>query len=434
MSIIKLIISEFEEYIYLYLVGLIILIGCGLIYFIWTENKISLKYMNHSTTTELIWTILPAVVLLLISIPSFKIIEFECETVDPSLTLKIIGNQWFWSYEIGDTEFDSYTIGRDKVQVDNEVTLPTRNIIRLLVTANDVIHSWFIPELGIKMDGVPTRINSTWTYILGEGKYWGFCTELCGHGHSNMNIIVNAVPMSEYYGSLSPLEMFKVVELAGINNSSIFIIATVTCIFGLWFMFFDTNIKGNNTSNFLIALYDGFGDTIKGILGQNGSQWYPFLMSLFIFIWFNNLLGLLPYSFANMAHIIITGTTSLSIVIGLTFLGLHTLGSKFIYIFIPSGIPSAIVPLMFLIEIISYLSRIVSLSVRLSANIAGGHLLLNILASFAAGLFKISPILVLLPLVSVSVIFCLEFAVSFIQAFVFTVLTTTYFSQIYIAH
>jgi len=174
-----------------------------------------LKNLNHSTTLEIIWTTLPAIILVLIAIPSFKLLYSLDAPVTPAVTLKAKGNQWFWSYEISDIEgldvsFDSYTKSDDDLlpgelrllDVDNRVLLPVQTPIRLLITGEDVIHSFAVPSLGLKLDGIPGRLNHTPLYILRPGVFYGQCSELCGTAHYNMSIVLQGVSQSDYFNWL----------------------------------------------------------------------------------------------------------------------------------------------------------------------------------------------------------------------------------------
>jgi len=180
----------------------------------------SIKYLNHSTVIEFIWTIIPAIILILIAIPSFKLL-YSLETDDlikPVVTLKVIGSQWYWSYEMSDIEdkeinFDSYTkldsdlnLGELRLlDVDNRVLLPINVPIRLLITASDVLHSFSISSLGIKTDAIPGRLNLASLYILRPGVYYGQCQELCGASHHSMSIVIEGVTLTDYIKWLSTL-------------------------------------------------------------------------------------------------------------------------------------------------------------------------------------------------------------------------------------
>ena len=170
--------------------------------------------VTHGMWLELIWTVMPSVILFFIAIPSFSLLYSMDEVIDPSLTIKAIGHQWYWSYEYGDyftdtgktLNFDSYMIPSDDLEqgqhrlleVDNPVVLPVDTHIRVLVTAADVLHSWAVPSLGVKSDAVPGRLNQMSIYIKRQGVYYGQCSELCGVNHGFMPIAVRAVSLPDY--------------------------------------------------------------------------------------------------------------------------------------------------------------------------------------------------------------------------------------------
>jgi cytochrome c oxidase subunit 2 len=158
----------------------------------------------HNTLLEIVWTAVPIVILVVIAIPSIKLLYFADKTQDYEMTLKITGHQWYWSYaypDHGDFQFDSIPVADDDLQpgqprllsVDNRIVLPVNTKIQLLITADDVIHNWAIPALGLKADAVPGRTNETWVEITREGDYYGMCSELCGINHGYMPIHVEAV-------------------------------------------------------------------------------------------------------------------------------------------------------------------------------------------------------------------------------------------------
>lgn len=164
---------------------------------------------THNTLIEILWTVIPIVILVGIAIPSFRLLYFADRTTDADMTLKIIGNQWYWSYEYpdqGNFTFDANRVPDDQLKpgekrlmtTDNPVVLPVGKKIRLLMTARDVLHSWAISPLGVRLDNVPGRINETWVQIDTPGTYYGFCSELCGAGHSYMPIMVKAVSPAEF--------------------------------------------------------------------------------------------------------------------------------------------------------------------------------------------------------------------------------------------
>jgi len=168
-----------------------------------------IKNITHGVVLEIIWTILPVFVLVGIAIPSFALLYSIDEIIDPTLTIKVIGHQWYWSYEYTDYEnnkvlFDSYMVPENDLQlgdlrlleVDRKVWLPINTHIRVLVTANDVLHCWAMPSFGVKMDAVPGRLNQICLYIKREGIFYGQCSELCGVNHGFMPIVVKAVPVT----------------------------------------------------------------------------------------------------------------------------------------------------------------------------------------------------------------------------------------------
>ncbi len=159
---------------------------------------------SHNTLLEIIWITIPVIVVIAVLIPSLRLIYFSQTIPESDLTLKIVGRQWYWSYEYPDNggiEFDSYMKQENELkegelrllEVDNEVVLPINTNIRLQITASDVIHSWAVPSFGIKTDAVPGRLNESWVRIEKEGTYYGQCSELCGAYHAFMPIKVRAV-------------------------------------------------------------------------------------------------------------------------------------------------------------------------------------------------------------------------------------------------
>ena len=164
---------------------------------------------THNTTLEVIWTVVPVIILLIIAVPSFRLLYFTDRVEDADMTLKAIGHQWYWSYEYpdhGDFTFDAIMLEEDELEegqprllaTDEAVVLPVGAKIRLLTTADDVIHSWAIPALGVKMDSVPGRVNETWFQINREGMYYGQCSELCGTLHGFMPIMIEAVSQEDF--------------------------------------------------------------------------------------------------------------------------------------------------------------------------------------------------------------------------------------------
>ncbi|CAO5681808.1 MAG: Cytochrome c oxidase subunit 2 [Holosporales bacterium] len=167
---------------------------------------------EHHTVLEVVWTVIPILLLIVILIPSIKILYVFDKAENPDMTIKATGHQWYWSYEYlndDDTKkiaFDSYMIP-DKdlkpgqlrlLDVDKPIVLPKGKTVRVLVTSQDVIHSFAVPSLGIKTDGIPGRTNETWLRIEKEGMYYGQCSELCGKDHGFMPIAIKIVSEDEY--------------------------------------------------------------------------------------------------------------------------------------------------------------------------------------------------------------------------------------------
>nr|AAF98032.1 cytochrome c oxidase II [Boloria epithore] len=171
-------------------------------------NKYINRFLLEEQMIELIWTILPAIILIFIALPSLRLLYLLDELNNPLITLKSIGHQWYWSYEYSDfnnIEFDSYMINQNSnlnnfrlLDVDNRIILPMNNQIRILVTATDVIHSWTIPSLGVKVDANPGRLNQTSFFINRPGIFFGQCSEICGANHSFMPIVVESISIKNF--------------------------------------------------------------------------------------------------------------------------------------------------------------------------------------------------------------------------------------------
>lgn len=166
---------------------------------------------SHNVMIEVLWTVIPIIILIVIAIPSFKVLYYNDHIENPDMTLKITGRQWYWDYEYPDhsgISFSSYMIAdadidasKDQkrlLSTDNVVVLPVETNIQLLITAGDVLHSWAVPSLGIKLDAVPGRLNETWVRIEKPGTYYGQCSELCGKDHAFMPIEIRAVTKEEF--------------------------------------------------------------------------------------------------------------------------------------------------------------------------------------------------------------------------------------------
>ena len=209
---------ELHDNIMYYLV--IILFGVGWIMVSIVKNyrhiksPISHKYLNHGTLIELIWTITPALILILIAFPSFKLLYLMDEVSDPAMSVLAEGHQWYWSYQYSDflnsdeefIEYDSYIVpesdleegGLRMLEVDNRVILPELTHTRFVVGGADVIHSYACPSLGIKCDAYPGRLNQVSIFINREGTFYGQCSEICGILHSSMPIVIQSVSLEKF--------------------------------------------------------------------------------------------------------------------------------------------------------------------------------------------------------------------------------------------
>jgi len=184
------------------------------------ENNPNPTNIVHGTTLEMIWTIIPAVILMFVAVPSFALLYSMDEILDPAVTLKVVGHQWYWSYEYSDytssegesINFDSYMIPEEDLtaqgplrllEVDNRIVLPINTHIRVIVTAADVLHCWAIPSFAMKIDACPGRLNQTSLFIKRAGIFYGQCSEICGVNHGFMPIVVEGVELEDYISWIS---------------------------------------------------------------------------------------------------------------------------------------------------------------------------------------------------------------------------------------
>lgn len=179
-----------------------------------TRNPIAYKYLTHGSIIELVWTITPALILIAIAFPSFRLLYIMDEVLSPTLTIKVVGHQWYWSYEYSDfitesgdaIDFDSYMIPESDLElgqfrlldVDNKLIVPVDCHIRLILTGADVIHSFAVPSLGLKLDAVPGRLNQVSFIAERMGTFYGQCSEICGVWHGFMPICVEAVSDNDF--------------------------------------------------------------------------------------------------------------------------------------------------------------------------------------------------------------------------------------------
>nr|UBD07345.1 cytochrome c oxidase subunit II [Synapturanus sp. MZUSP 159215] len=189
----------------------ILLISILVLYIISTLMTTKLSNTNtiDAQEIELVWTIMPAIILVAMALPSLRILYLMDETNDSNITFKAIGHQWYWTYEYSDFTdilFDSYMIQTKDLspgllrllEVDNRLTLPTGLSTRAIITADDVLHSWTLPSLGVKIDAIPGRLNQTSFMISHSGLFYGQCSEICGANHSFMPIVLEAIPTNDF--------------------------------------------------------------------------------------------------------------------------------------------------------------------------------------------------------------------------------------------
>lgn len=205
-------IYDFHNLLMVVITGITLFVTVLLVYVVIRYNRHVNKTpsnVTHNVLLEIVWTAVPIIVLIIIAIPSFKVLYQNDRIAEPEMTLKITGYQWYWGYEYPDQDgiaFDARMVATEDLSpdqkrllsTDNVVVLPVDTDIAILVTSNDVIHAWAIPAFGVKIDTVPGRTNETWFRIEKAGVYYGQCSELCGKDHSFMPIEVHAVSKEEF--------------------------------------------------------------------------------------------------------------------------------------------------------------------------------------------------------------------------------------------
>ena len=190
---------------------------------------------THNTTIEILWTVVPVLILVVIAVPSFRLLYYMDETKNAEMVIKVTGNQWYWNYEYMDDQiaFDSYMLSDDELQpgqprllsVDNPLVVPANTKIKMLVTGNDVMHSFFVPSLAVQTYAFIGRVNEVWIDVPeGEKTYYGQCNQICGVNHSFMPIVVKAKAKEEYQAWLADakqefaiLDVPQSIQLAGVN-------------------------------------------------------------------------------------------------------------------------------------------------------------------------------------------------------------------------
>ncbi|MCS5606008.1 MAG: cytochrome c oxidase subunit II [Alphaproteobacteria bacterium] len=223
-------IIEFHNFIFIIEVSIVVLVlvlmGYIIIRFNAKSNPVPSK-TTHNTILEVAWTAVPLLLVIIIAVPSLKLLYYADRIEEGEMTLKVIGNQWYWSYEYPDHgafAFDSIIIEDENLEpgqprllsVDNSVVLPAETNIRLLFTSADVIHNWAVPSLGLKLDAVPGRVNESWVRINSEGDYYGMCSELCGVNHGFMPVHIKAVSKADFAAWVEQAKQ----EFAGENSNA----------------------------------------------------------------------------------------------------------------------------------------------------------------------------------------------------------------------
>jgi cytochrome c oxidase subunit 2 len=187
-------------------------VGALLVWVTWRYNakRNPVPSVNaHNTVLEVAWTVIPVLILVIMAIPSFRLVYYEDRARDPDLTIKVTGHQWYWEYTYPDNnniDFSSYIVPDDQLKpgqmrlltVDNELVIPVGKKIRILATSGDVIHSFFLPALGVQRYAIPGRTIETWMEADTAGTFYGQCNQICGTNHSRMPIVVRAVPQEQF--------------------------------------------------------------------------------------------------------------------------------------------------------------------------------------------------------------------------------------------
>ena len=216
-------IINFHNHLMVFLVGTAGFVG-WILYVVLTRfdsrYNASSSDFTHATVLEIVWTIVPAIILLIIAVPSFSLLYSTDESPDASVTLKVIGHQWYWSYEYSDyvddaggesLMFDSYMIPEEDLvsgsfrllEVDNRVFLPVNTHVQVLITSADVLHSWAIPSFGVKVDAIPGRLSQVSLFIKRLGVFYGQCSEICGVNHGFMPIVVASMDVDAFVSWLA---------------------------------------------------------------------------------------------------------------------------------------------------------------------------------------------------------------------------------------
>lgn len=232
-------IESFHHFLMFIVTGVVVVVSLLLLYVIFRFNSKANptpSKTSHNTAIEVLWTVVPVLLLVIIAIPSFRLLYKQLVIPAADMTIKATGNQWYWGYEYpdnGDLTFDANLVPEDELEgrprllaTDNAVVVPVNATVRVIVTGADVIHSWAVPAFGVKVDAVPGRLNETWFKATKTGIYYGQCSELCGQGHAFMPIEVHVVSQEDFNIWLEKAKQASLttpgepVKLAAISHTS----------------------------------------------------------------------------------------------------------------------------------------------------------------------------------------------------------------------
>lgn len=205
-------ITDLHNLLLVIIIAICIFVLALLLYCVWRFRESANptpSRTSHNTVIEVIWTVVPVLILVVIAIPSFRLLYFSDVVPEADMTVNVTGYQWYWNYQYpdhGGFTFDSNLVPDDQIgegqkrllSVDNPVVVPVGTTVRVVISAGDVLHSWAMPPFGVKTDAVPGRINETWFHVEKEGTYYGQCSELCGVNHGYMPIEVRVVSQQEF--------------------------------------------------------------------------------------------------------------------------------------------------------------------------------------------------------------------------------------------
>ena len=241
----------------------------------------------------------------------------------------------------------------------------------------------------------------------------------------------------------TPLEQFSIISLIpfhignlyfSFTNSSLFLLLTTTLLFTLFYMITQNGgyLVPSRWQSFVEMIYEFVVSLVDEQIGSQGRKYFPLIFTIFVFVLFTNLIGMVPYSFTATSHLVVTFGLSLSLFIGITIVGFQTHGIHFFSFLLPKGAPLALAPLLVVLELVSYCFRAVSLGVRLFANMMAGHTLVKILSGFAWTMLSVGGVLTIASAIPFGIVFALtglEIGVACLQAYVFTILTCIYLND-----